>query len=101
MKLQEYDYDIIYKPGHANSNADAVSRIPDMKETLVTTLIPDSDRLEWARQQHLDKDISEIIKCIEDNKNNEHTKEINNNYLLDDDGLLWKKMKTIKEYEGS
>lgn len=28
LKLEEYDYEIIYKPGRLNSNADALSRIP-------------------------------------------------------------------------
>ena len=28
LKLEEYDYEIIYKPGRINSNADALSRIP-------------------------------------------------------------------------
>lgn len=31
LKLEEYDYEIIYKPGVLNTNADALSRIPHIK----------------------------------------------------------------------
>ena len=31
LKLQEYDFDIVFKAGRVNSNADAVSTIPELK----------------------------------------------------------------------
>lgn len=31
IKLSEYDFEVIYRPGKANSNADALSRIPIVK----------------------------------------------------------------------
>ncbi|CAG4993531.1 unnamed protein product [Colias eurytheme] len=44
LKLEEYDYEIIYKPGRVNSNADALSRPPinainDINDTDGTRLI--------------------------------------------------------------
>lgn len=39
LKLEEYDYEIIYKPGKQNTNADALSRIPYPTEENYDTLV--------------------------------------------------------------
>ena len=39
IKLNEYDYNIVYKPGKQNSNADALSRNPPNSTKLDQTLI--------------------------------------------------------------
>ena len=38
LKLEEYDYQIVHKPGKFNTNADALSRIPDNGATTVNVL---------------------------------------------------------------
>ena len=44
-KLMMYNFDTIYRPGGANSNADAVSRIPDLPESLTINSMPNADKI--------------------------------------------------------
>lgn len=37
LKLEEYDYEIVYKPGRQNANADCLSRIPEPKRNVGST----------------------------------------------------------------
>ena len=38
LQLLQYEFEIIYKPGITNLNADAISRTPNLKGTLVTSV---------------------------------------------------------------
>jgi RNase H-like domain found in reverse transcriptase len=48
-ELQEYDFDIIYKPGRTNVPADALSRRPDLKLETISTLRVDDPILTEIR----------------------------------------------------
>lgn len=57
IKLSEYDFKVIHRPGKANSNADALSRIPIVK--VGTT--PE----EVLQNQEKEEEIHEIKKILE------------------------------------
>ena len=54
LRLREYDYDVIYKPGRINANADALSRNP--------VHIPDSNKLGNAETETLDETALNTLK---------------------------------------
>ena len=99
LKLQEYDFEIIFKAGRINSNADAVSRIPELKSTLAVVGIDNPEKFNFKIEQEQDKNISEIIKNLNKNTNNKQTQEYNNKYKIDSDGLVWKKVHTTQPYD--
>jgi hypothetical protein len=56
LKLEEYDYEVIYKKGSENKNADALSRIhtaaPVFKNNLEQQEISQEDRLKILKEMH-------------------------------------------------
>ena len=63
LKLQEYDFEIIHRPGSTNRNADALSRLP------LNAVFFQSDKsvAELREQQLADQDLRIIIKMLEGN----------------------------------
>ena len=53
MKLEEYDYEIVFKKGASNTNADALSR--------VSSLVADKGLPEENLQQIIEKEIKATI----------------------------------------
>jgi len=53
IKLEEYDYEIVYKPGVQNSNADALSRIGALaKESSDSDELDPDTKLKILRENH-------------------------------------------------
>jgi hypothetical protein len=52
LKLEEYDYDIVYKRGSSNTNADALSRI-HITETTPTPLPTEQEKLTILHEMHM------------------------------------------------
>ena len=69
MSLQEYDFEVQYRPGKLHTNADTMSRIPAMQEALPvvnsTVLKPTQSSVEV---QKADANIQHIIQWKEANK---------------------------------
>lgn len=57
IKLSEYDFEVIHRPGKANSNADALSRIPIVKVGTTPG--------EVLQNQEKEEEIHEIKKVLE------------------------------------
>lgn len=55
MKFEEYDYEVVFKKGGSNTNADALSR--------VSILVADKGVTEEKRQQITDKETKATILC--------------------------------------
>jgi len=55
LKLEEYDYDIIYKPGTKNTNADALNRInvTEVKPITEISSVPTEEEKEKILQEFL------------------------------------------------
>ena len=49
-KLMMQNFDIIWRAGRANSKADAVSRIPDLPESLTINSMPNVDKTNFAEE---------------------------------------------------
>jgi hypothetical protein len=52
MKLEEYDYNIVYKRGSSNSNADELSRI-HLTETTPTTIPTEEEKRKIFQEMHM------------------------------------------------
>jgi len=65
--LQEYDFEIIYKPGKTNVVADALSRRSDLYLHSITQVLPDQGILKIIKSQYSDDaDFGEIYKILQD-----------------------------------
>ena len=99
LKLMMYTFDIIYRPGRVNSNADAVSRIPELPESLTVDTISEVEKSKFAEDQRLDPVITDVITILETNNDNKKTRDYKARFSLDSNGLLWEKLKQIKPYD--
>lgn len=102
FKLSEYDYQIIYKPGKLNSNADALSRNPiESQVNVVTrrqkrvqdaTKCPEIQNQPEVRQTEVNYDdkISNDKLKIDKKSTGEVPNEVNDNALFDDDEYVRK-----------
>ena len=99
FRLLEYDFEIIYKPGKLNANADAISRIPNLPQTLTIAEGIDSSKDDFLREQALDHDLLNIVNVLKSDKTDKISNKLRKNFVLDPDGLLWKIVKKCKPYD--
>ena len=107
MALQEYDFEIIHKPGRVNSDADCISRIPNLPPHLAPVvatniaipLLNSDDKLRFSQDQQTDPDLQKIISDITSDNDTKHIREMREKYILDSDNLLWKKTKSFLPHE--
>ena len=61
LKLQDYEFDIVHRPGASNRNADALSRLP------LNAVFFQSDKsvTELRQQQVSDPDLSILVRALE------------------------------------
>lgn len=86
--MQEFDFNIIYKPGTSMSHVDALSRNPIPLE--ITELQVRQIDTNWvATVQQNDPELQRIISILDD-KENDNVIEIKNNFLVKR-GLLYRK----------
>lgn len=86
--MQEFDFNIIYKPGTTMTHVDALSRNPTPSN--VTELQVRQIDTDWiSTVQHSDSELQRII-CILNDKENENIIEIKKNFVVKK-GLLYRK----------
>lgn len=61
IKLEEYDYTVIYKPGKSNTNADALSRIPFLSEPIQHSINLVQTRSKTLKDSHKDLHLSDTV----------------------------------------
>ena len=66
LLLQQYNFDVIHRPGYQNGNADALSRRPYPNANLSFLQQSDPNIDEICEKQQRDPDLSEIIDYIQD-----------------------------------
>ncbi len=67
LLLQQYDFDIVHRPGREHSNADSLSRRPYELDSCSNTLQKEDPQLTRTREfQKRDPELSEIIDFVED-----------------------------------
>lgn len=109
LRLSEFDFEIRYRRGSQNANADALSRLPQetsskptevdaqleeylyQQEIILTELLPNITKQEWREKQETDLILHEIIQILEqDLQRNRRDLEIGKRYEIKDT-LLFKK----------
>ena len=60
LKLQEYEYEIVHRPGSSNRVADALSRIP----TNAVFFLNDKSIEQLIKSQISDPDLKPLIECL-------------------------------------
>ena len=99
FKLMEYDFEIVYRPGRLNGNADSVSRIPNLQKSLVVSMGLSSSQEDFLREQSLDQDIVEKMEIIRSNRTDKNSNKIRKNFCIGKEGLLWKILRKTKPYD--
>lgn len=70
-QLASFNYDIKYRPGKSNANADALSRIPVTLTAVEFTPAAGFEKWadsEWREAQGQDADIQMVVKCVKQHK---------------------------------
>ena len=64
-QLASFTFDIKYRPGKNNANADALSRFPvDSSNVMAIELVPDEVEGAWQSAQNDDADLQTVIRCV-------------------------------------
>lgn len=82
LQLQEYDFEIIHKPGNAHANADALSRSPVV--ATIREFVPAIDLADLRAEQRKDPELAEIFSTLETNKKSARAGE----FFVDDEATL-------------
>ncbi|XP_051173560.1 uncharacterized protein LOC127289595 [Leptopilina boulardi] len=110
LKLEEYDYEIIYKKGIANTNADALSRIPRVQMTTdgtYDTLQQQNARTTGVNEENENMEVdtqTEDDNSIIDDENKYENMEIDSQTEESDQSIIkdeFKVIKTIKLITGT
>ena len=90
--MLQYDFEIIYKPDKSNTNADAISRIPNLEYTLTISVCELDDKQQFLNAQKEASELNELFLAI---NSGETTNVLKNrkNVIISSDGLLYKVMK--------
>lgn len=87
--MQEYDFNVVYKPGSTMSHVDALSRNPADVQTPSTFEVRNIDSNWITTVQHSDPELQRIISILND-KDSDVIVDIKKNYLVKR-GLLYRK----------
>ena len=95
MLLQQYNFEIIHRPGCQNGNADALSRRPYPNTNLNALRQSDPEISEICEKQRKDPELSEMIDYIQDDilpSNDAKARGIllrSGSFYISQDGLLY------------
>lgn len=91
--LQEYNFDIVYKPGHTMSHVDALSRNPQPSEMIqndTSPLVLSITQEDWLLSIQLDDSELKRVRAILEDKNLSDVIEIKKNYEIKNNRLYRK-----------
>ncbi len=63
LKIQQFDYKLIYKPGIKNVNADLLSRLENNESTVINSIVFDQ-LIDWSLEQNKDPILFKIKQHI-------------------------------------
>ena len=66
MTLQSYDFELVYKPGRTHGNADAVSRIVNLRPVVASAEMEDQSMKGMRESQRNDAALLPIIQYLEE-----------------------------------
>ena len=95
LLLQKYDFDIVYRPGTQNGNADGLSRRPYETCELSSLQREDPQVVKTREMQRCDPELSEIIDFLEtdvlpsDDKSARRILLVSDTFYVGQDGLLY------------
>jgi len=90
--MQEYDFEIIYKPAKTNVIADALSRRPDLQVNTITQALADQNLLDIVKKEYSnDSDFGEIFKLLQNKSKSipAHLRKKIQQYKLEDGCLIY------------